>query len=115
MNSPTSDAELAEVLRRAASACHLSPMALLKLGEAAAEHQRWACIPNFPPFPEVTNEETLTEDHLAAWPDWSRDLVGPGARLAALVWPDGTRTVRLLSPRGLVLAASTNHPSPAKQ
>ncbi len=110
MNSSTSDTELGQTLRAKAASLGYSPDALLKIAEAAADFHRWSVLPNFAPFPRLTAEQTISPEHLAGWPDWSEKLILPGSRIESLLWPDGTTAIRLLSPRGRVLAASIDHP-----
>ena len=104
MNSPTTDSELALALRKKAAELGYTPLALLSLAEAAADVNRWSVMPNFPPFPQVTDEFVILDEQLCQWPEWSAALIPPGSRMERLNWPDGTNTLRLVSPRGLVLA-----------
>jgi len=87
-----------------------SPDALLKIAEAAADVHRWSVMPSFTPFPQILDEAMIESEQLEGWPEWSARLIPPGCRMDRLIWPDTTSTTRLLSPRGLVLAASIEHP-----
>ena len=111
MNSPNTDSELATALREKAAELGYSPLALLGMAEAAAAVNRWSVMPNFPPFPVVTQRSVLSEDQLDHWPEWSFCLIPPGSRMEQLDWPDGTITVRLVNPKGLVLAANVTLPN----
>jgi hypothetical protein len=110
MNSPQSDQELGNVFRSTAESLGYSPDVLLRLAEAAAYFSRWAVMPNFGPCPQIENEEIISPEHLAAWPEWTTKLIPPGSSVENMIWPDGTTTIRLLSPRGLVLAAAIERP-----
>ncbi len=114
MTSPQSDQELGKIFRSKAASLGYSSDALLQLAEASANFQRWTIMPNFLPWPSIELEETLGTEHLAAWPAWTAKLISPGCRIESMTWPDGTTTTRLLSSRGLVLAASIEHPSSSK-
>lgn len=111
MNSSTSDTELGQTLRAKAFGLDCTPDALLAHAEAVADFQRWSIIPNFAPFPQITAEHTIGPEHLEGWPDWGVELISPDCKIQRLEWPGGTITTRLLSPRGLVLAASIEHPA----
>lgn len=110
MNSPDNDSELGMFFRKKAAELGQSPLTLLKMAEAAALWHKWSVMPNFPPFPKEVESLVLSEVHLADWPEWSASLITPGCRIERLTWPNGTVSVRLLSPRGLVLAANILHP-----
>ena len=71
MNSPTTDSELALALRKKAAELGYTPLALLSLAEAAADVNRWSVMPNFPPFPQVTDEFVILDEQLCQWPEWS--------------------------------------------
>ena len=111
MNSSPSDTELGQTLRAKAASLGYTPDALLALAEAAADFQRWSILPNFAPFPQLTAEQIIGPEHLDGWPDWSEKIIPRGSQLESLLWPDGTITVRLVSPHGLVLASSIERPS----
>jgi hypothetical protein len=105
MNTPISDEDLGKKVREMAAACECTPDIFLELAKSAAEHQRWSVMPNIGPYPEVINEKELEESDLAEWPEWISPLIRPGCRLENLEWPDGTISLRILSPRGRVVAA----------
>jgi hypothetical protein len=111
MNPLMTDTELGEVLRAKADFWGYSPDALLKLAEEAAEKQHWATMPNFEPFPQVSEEETIGPEHLESWPEWCTKLIFAGCKLDQLVWPDCAVTTRLLNPRGLILASCVELPA----
>lgn len=104
------DEDLGRKVREIASSFNYSPEALIEIARATAEHQRWSVLPNFGPHPKLIAEKELEESDLAGWPDWINPLIGPGCRLENLEWPDGTASLRILSPRGRVLAASRISP-----
>lgn len=106
MNAPTSDHALGQRVRELAASLGYSPEALLQLA-AAADYSRRSVRPNFGPQPELVAEVDLTEEDFTSWPVWSAPLISSGCRLDELQWPDGIKTVRLLSRRGLVLAATS--------
>lgn len=106
MNNPESDEELGRTLRALAVELRHSPAALLSLARSVVEHQNKSVFPDFAPFPKCLTEETITANHLHQWPNWTSQLIQPGCKMDQLLWPDGTTTVRLLSPRDLVLAAA---------
>ncbi len=110
MNSPQSDEELGRAFRRVAASLGWSPNALLKSAEPSAYRHRWSVMPNSAPFHHVLNETIIKSEHLERWQEWSDKLIPPGCRIDRLIWPDTTSTTRLLSPKGLVLAAFIEHP-----
>src|ERR1044071_8493361 len=114
MNSPQSDEELGRIFRGKAESLGYSPAVLMGFAEAAAHFQRWGVMPKSPPWPRVEQQETLGSEHLAAWPEWTAKLIPPGSSIEGMTWPDGTLTIRLLCPRGRVLAASIEHPTSSK-
>lgn len=99
------DSDLLAALKQMAADNNCSPAAFLHLAESAAEYQRRAFIPNSGPFPLVIDEAAITAHDLAAWPAWVSKLVPPGSQWEKLHWPDATVTLRLVDPRGGVLAA----------
>lgn len=111
MNSSSSDTELGRIFRTKAATLGYSPEALLTMAEAWADWTRWAVPQNFGPFPDTIIEEPIGPDHLQAWPEWSTKFISIGCKLERLEWPDGRVTTRLLSPRGLVLAAAIEPPT----
>lgn len=106
MNSPSTDEDLGRIVREIAASFNYSPGALLQLAREVAERERWSVLPNCGPQPALINEKNLEESDLEGWPEWINPLIGPGCRLEHLKWPDGTVTLRILSPRGRVLTAS---------
>jgi hypothetical protein len=114
MNPLMTDTELGEELRAKATHWGYSPDALLKLAEEAVEKQHRATMPNFEPFPQIGQEETIGPEHLEKWPEWCVKLISTGCKLDQLVWPDGEVTTRLLDPRGLILASFVELPSATK-
>ena len=111
MNSSTSDTELGRILRAKAAQLGYSPDALLSMAEAWAEWTRWSVMQNFGPHPHAILKDTIGQEHLEAWPDWSAKLISVGCKIERLEWADGRVTTRLLSPRRLVLAAFIEPPS----
>jgi hypothetical protein len=105
MQTPDSNEELGRQFRELSVRLSYSPHSLIKLTEEAAEYSRRSVVPNFPPFPELVAELNLAELDLEAWPDWARGLIPADGRVEKIRWPDGKEIIRLLSSRGLVLAA----------
>jgi hypothetical protein len=99
------DSELLAALKKVAADNGHSPSAFIQLAKGTAEHQRRAYIPNVGPFPRVVEEVAITSNALGAWPAWVPGLVPPGSQREKLHWPDDSTTLRLVDPRGLVLAA----------
>ena len=110
MNSSTSDTELGQMLRAKAASLGYSPDALLNMAEGLAEWTRWSVTQAFGPRPHTVLQDTISEEHLAAWPDWSAKLIFVGCKIERLEWDDGRVTTRLLTPRALVLAADIEPP-----
>lgn len=96
-------------LRRIGAKFGYAPEAVLTLAEAAVRFQRDAHVPNFPPFPQEIDECEISEDVAERWPDWVAVLLPPGSKWERLHWPDGSQTIRLVDPRGAVLAATKIH------
>ena len=113
MNSSSSDAELGRILRAKAAECGYSPDAFLVMAEERAEWTKWSVnwVAGPGPFPHTILVETLGQDNLSGWPDWSEELIPAGCQLERLEWRDGRVTTRLKSPRGRVLAANIQPPS----
>jgi len=104
--SSENDRELLERLKESARKYGYTPGALLLAAEGAAELQKIAVVPVFGPYPQRIDEAAIGEEGLANWPDWVAALVPPGSKWERLHWPDGSATVRLVEPRGNVLAAT---------
>lgn len=100
------DQHLLTRLKASAEKYGFTPEALLLAGESAAEFQRLALVPIFGPFPSATDEVTIEEEALTNWPAWVAELVPSGSKFERLHWPDGSTTLRLVNPRGLILAAT---------
>jgi len=113
MNSSSSDAELGRILRAKAAECGYSPDAFLGMAEEWAEWTKWSVnfVSGPGPFPHTILVETLGQDHLSAWPDWSEELITVGCQIEKLEWRDGRVTTRLRDPRGRVIAANIQPPS----
>lgn len=110
MDIPTSDLALGQQLRAAAAAVGCSPSAFISHAQESLARQRLIQTAAFPPFPTVEEELTLGPEHLAEWPEWTAELIGPESRLERLRWPDGTVVTRLLTRRALVLGANISRP-----
>lgn len=106
MNTSESDEELGRKMRELATELRYSPEALLALAKETVEWQSKSVLPNVAPFPKLLAEEEITPAHLEQWPEWTAPLIRAGCNMELLHWPDGTTTVRLMSPRGRVLAAA---------
>ena len=106
MDSLTSDLALGQQLRAAAAAVGCSPSAFISHAQESLSRQRLIQTPQFPPFPAVEAELTIGQEHLAEWPEWTAELIGPESRLERLRWPEGTVVTRILNRRALVLGAN---------
>lgn len=108
MNAPDElEQHLLARLKASAEKYGFTPEALLLAGESAAEFQRLALVPILGPFPSATDEVTIGDEVLANWPAWVAELVPSGSKFERLHWPDGSKTIRLVNHRLLVLAAKS--------
>ena len=105
-----SDNEILAAVKAACSEFNYSPAAFISAARGALEWSRTAVIPNFGPRPRLIDEAEISQEILAAWPEWVQDMVPAGSQWERLHWPDGSITIRLVNPRALVLAAKHFHP-----
>lgn len=98
------DLSLIRQLRQAADSVNHSPAALIQLGVSAAKWHSYSVLQASPPWPELVEESVVTEEHLAQWPHWVSNLVPDGSKWELLHWPDGSKTIRLMTPQGRVIA-----------
>jgi hypothetical protein len=97
-----------DILRDIESICkefQTSPAAALSLLRAALEWQSIA-VDRYPgPYATEIEELVLGDVPVGQWPQWAAELLPPACKLELHKYPDGSRTARLLTPRGLVLHA----------
>lgn len=98
------DQRLLQMLRAAAAETNHSPEALIALGKDAAHWNLRVVIQANPPWPTDVQEQEITDEQIDQWPEWVADLLEHGSRWERLEWEDSTYTVRLLTPRGRVIA-----------
>lgn len=108
------DQELLRELKVVSKEANCTPLALIKLAQEAAKWQRQAGIFNFGPFPIQIEEAEFWPEMVPEWPDWVGEFVPVGSKWEQLRWPDGSITIRLVNPRGLVLAARHIEPEKAE-
>lgn len=101
----TTDQEILEAVKTAAAKFHMSALALVNLGCALAEWQKHALIAAEAPYPRVIDEAEITTEAFESWPQWVVELAPIGSKWERLHWPDGSVTIRLVTPRAFVLAA----------
>ncbi len=98
------DQRLLQMLRAAAMDTNHSPEALIALGKDAAHWNLRVVIQANPPRPTNVQVQEITDEQIDQWPEWVADLLQHGSRWERLEWEDRTYTVRLLTPRGRVIA-----------
>jgi len=104
--APTmSDSEILARVKEACKEFRCSPAYLLSTARTALEWNKTSVIPNGGPFPTLIDEAEITQEMLDAWPEWVAEVVPAGSAWERLHWPDGAITIRLVTPRALVLAA----------
>ena len=101
----TDDFELLKALKAAAQKANCSPYSLIHLGVGLAEWQRHAVTQAYGPYPHLVDQAEITLESLDAWPEWVATLAPAGSKWERLHWPDGSLTIRLVTPRALVLGA----------
>jgi len=106
----TSDKEILAATKAACKEFNCSPASLILAARDALQWSRTAVIPNFGPHPTLIDEAEISQEIMADWPDWVQDLVPAGSKWERLHWPDGSITIRLVTPRALVLAAKHFRP-----
>ena len=100
------DLSLIRQLRQAADSVNHSPAALIQLGVSAAKWHSYSVLQASPPWPELVEDAVVTEAQLEQWCHWVKQLVPVGSKWERLYWPDGSHTIRLITPNGRVIAAS---------
>jgi cation transport regulator ChaC len=112
--SNDNDTRLLTELKATAAKLNYSPEALIVLGAAAVQHQQTSIMPNFPPFPQISDEAVIDTEILAVWPDWVEKLIPAGSKWQRLEWPNGGVTIRLIDTQRAVVAAAYTSPTENK-
>jgi len=102
------DNEILAAVKKVCEEVNYSPSALIAQARATVEWSKTAVISPFGPYPQGEpgiDDAEITQEILDGWPDWVQDLVPAGSKWERLHWPDGSKTVRLVTPRARVLAA----------
>jgi len=102
----TTDQEILEAVKTAAAKFHISASALIHFGCALAEWQKHALIAAHGPYPRVIDVAEITTEAFDSWPQWVGELAPIGTNWERIHWPDGSFTIRLVTRREFVLAAT---------